>query len=113
MSFSLLNLRPAMGSEEWYSDGFRQLVEDHLNNLKASPESLISPTPQECYMYRGDYHGLLRSKGVETKYIWPTMRVNGLVSSVLYDGEPTIVRIPNKQTLDSLMAAYVTRRARL
>jgi len=81
-------IEPAAG-EEYYSDEFRQMFEDHISHilnfrgtsLSAMLYSVRAIKPDEhqrLLRYSGDWFGFLGSLSIPKKYHWPIIRLNGL-----------------------------------
>lgn len=56
----------------------RQHIEDHLTYIRNDVSTQVLPISEEQrHKYDGDFYGLLKSLGVEQRWWWVQMRVNG------------------------------------
>ena len=97
---------------EYYSDGFRKVVEDHLPYIYSSDSGDINIDPASTIRYRGNFFGLLNSLGIHRDLHWPAMRLNGLDSPYDYVETMTIVKIPDAQALSKLHQKWRSSRAK-
>ena len=97
------------GDSNYYSTGFRQIIEDHLPHLKKSKfTKTVTLNPQSEYKYIGDFYSLLQSLSVQQDLFWITMRVNDLHSPLDYNGDLIEVLLPERYELDSMLTRFLT-----
>jgi hypothetical protein len=68
------------GPAIYYTDAFRQMVEDHLTILKTTNIQTRIITDDDwatLYKYEGDFYGLLNALQIGRQYHWTVMRMNG------------------------------------
>jgi len=83
----------------WY-ESFKPYMDNKLSALNIEPAI--------AYKYQGDFYGLLDHLSIPKQYHRSVMVVNGLTNSTDYDGEKTVVIVPDYNFLDMLKSLYVT-----
>ena len=105
----LSKLQIDTGDTNYYSPGFRQVIEDHLSWLqKSSSTNQITLSPQAEYKYIGDFYSLLQNIDVNQDMYWITMRLNGLHSPLDYTGDLITILIPARYEVQKLLARFLT-----
>ena len=66
------------GADVWYSDAFRNVLEDHMTVLRSNLGELVRVDQFDLIRYQFDLFGLYRQYQVEEQHLWATMRMNGL-----------------------------------
>lgn len=96
-------------NDKFYSEDFKQVIEDHLPYLKrlSSTRSQSFPAYYQIQC-KHNYYLLLSSIGVPYKYHWIIMRLNGYHSPMEFTGEESAVLIPDFPTVDRLMSTFNT-----
>lgn len=86
---------------------YYELFESHVTYLKnLSSTQVTSITEHQASIYQGDFYGLLYKLGVEKKYHYPIMRVNGLLASSNYDGKTTEIILPSLSEMNAITTIY-------
>jgi hypothetical protein len=105
--FTVQKLTIENGDLGFTSEGFRQIVEDHLVYFRSKDSTVIQLEPHDEYMYIGDLFGLLTKLNFEVALHWIIMRVNNLTSPIDYKGDLQYLIIPQKNKLNILLARYL------
>lgn len=96
------------GEYNFYSVGFRQLIEDHLQYIQNHPTTnRFNLDPNDEYRFSGDFSQLLRNLNYKQDLFWIIMRLNGLHSYVDYAGNLGTIIIPYRPTLVNLLTLYL------
>lgn len=86
---------------------YYDMLNSHVGFLKnhATTERR-SVTPLQAAIFRGDFYGLLHSVGIDKKYHYLIMRVNGLDASNQFDGLNTELLLPSLGLIESIIVLY-------
>lgn len=108
MSFSVTNLQLNAGEVNYYSQTFRNTIENHLDFFRndVSTTTLVLDVHDE-YKYRGDFYGLLLKNKIHQDMFWITMRVNALHSPIDYDGELKLILVPSTYKINALLSRSI------
>lgn len=85
---------------------FYEMQESHIEYIKKNTTEYYSVTALQAAIYRGDFYGLLDSLGVEKKYQYLIMRVNGLNCSSDFNGEKIDLLKPPMDIIGRIMVIY-------
>lgn len=67
------------GPEFYYTEAWRQIVEEHLTLLRNAPNGTEQTVdPVMGYRHEGDLSGFLTSVGIDPRFHYVVMRVNGM-----------------------------------
>jgi hypothetical protein len=103
------NLMFSPGPAEYYTEGFRQVLEDHMAWLRTQPStSTINISAQAIWENEQDLFGFLQSINMAPQYHWPTMRLNNMDSPNEFVPGVKQLLIPATLLLDQLRSAYLT-----
>lgn len=93
-----------------YSEGFKRVVEDHLQQIIQAPETkAVAIAPQDKRLYLGDFYLFIAKKHSVVKPYWHiTLRVNGLTSPTDYHGQLDQIILPSPVYIDRLLTQYMT-----
>lgn len=94
--------------EIYTTEGFRKVIEDHLQEIRLAVMEVKVPTARQVEKYRGDFYGLLLEWNVNPELLWITTRVNGLVSTSDYNGDIPMVKLINPRYINSLYELHST-----
>ena len=103
-----MNLQIPAGSTNFYSSGFRNLIENHLQYLQTHPQTqpiILSPHYED--VYTGDFFGLLQYLNISQDLFWVVMRVNNLYSPLEYNGDLGIVYLPARSVIENLNTKFM------
>lgn len=94
---SLLDaLNSSSSSEQYFTDSFKKLIEEHLPYLINMNTKTITIKPYEMIKYKGDFQGILLTYSVPVIIHYATMRMNRMTSFSQYDGlTDSFVLAPN------------------
>lgn len=91
------------GPEFYYSDIWRQTVEDHLDLLvTANNPTVIDVQPNDAYRYRGDLFGYLTHAGIGLEHHYLVARLNGYRDGSEFDENRTAIVVPSLETIERL-----------
>lgn len=91
------------GPPVYYTVGFRQLIEDHLEYLKQNNRStLISINQKDLHKYEFDLIGLLKEYRLPRHMHWIVMRLNGFTSPDQFNESITSLWIPDPSEIERL-----------
>jgi hypothetical protein len=97
------DLMVAVGDPSYYTDTFRNAIEDNLQGLINDSTTLPrQTTPDVGLANKYDFFGLLTDMGIPMQYQWTTMRVNGYRSPADYEGDLLIILIPSSTKIDNI-----------
>lgn len=107
MAMTVMSKIAPLGDLSYYSDGFRIIIETHLQWLINHETTSVSTVEAgDGYRYSGDLDGLFSFIGLQTDMFWVTMRMNGYTSPIEYAGDKLDFLIPNRSTLNFLAQRY-------
>lgn len=92
----LTSLNSSSSTEQFFTDSFKKLIEEHLPYLINMNTKSITIKPYEMIKYKGDFQGILLTYSVPVISHYATMRINGMKSFSDYDGlSDTFILAPN------------------
>lgn len=110
MSIAIYNARESSGGDIYYDPEFRQIYEDHLPLLLATPgAATITIEPAIAYKYRYDFYGLLAEKGISEPLRWPTLRLNGYRNPMEYDGLVIEIKMVHQTSFEDIVNLFNSR----
>jgi len=89
--------------ENMITDTYVQLIDDHIGILKNMIQETKPITGNKDYSYVGDFYGMLTALGIDKKYHYGIMKVNGIESSDDFNTDVTAIDIPSLSYMDSLL----------
>lgn len=99
------------GNNIFYSDGFRNVIEDHLSILKnLSNTQTVTIDPHKAYRYEGDFFSLLADYNVTQQLHWVTMRMNDLKSPIDFNGKIDSILVPDYAVIEQLRQSHTSAR---
>ena len=99
------------GPEVYYTDAFRNVLEDHLTYLRTSTtSSVIIITPMEAHRYEMDLHGLLATKNIPRYLHWLIMRMNFMNSPTEVKETLSQMIIPDPKEVARILQAFNSTR---
>jgi len=105
---SLSKLKIPHNDPNYYTDGFRNLIENHLLYLRNHVTTrLIKVDSWLEYKYKGDFYGLLLDLKINQDLHWITMRVNHLHSPIEYTPYISQLLEPTTVTVNELLSRYM------
>jgi hypothetical protein len=96
------------GSPVYYSKNFMDVMESHLDYLRNSSKSssfIVDKNIAE--VYQGDFFGYLNYRGVQQKYHWIYLRVNGYLSP--FDFKPNVdsLIVPSTEEIEQIRSSFI------
>ena len=110
-SAAVNNLMFNVGPSDYYTDQFRQVLEDLMYFMRNTPgmTTAYNVTPQNAWENDQDLYGYLQSVvGLAPQYHWVTMRLNNLTSPSQFGKHIKKLLIPNVTWLEQQRSAYET-----
>jgi len=111
MTQPIHSLQQNNGNPEYYSTEFKQLLEDHLPNIKTRYMRTFVPTEEQNMRAEGDFYGLLTEHNIPMDLHWVTMRINGLTSPTDYEGNLATVFIPDASVISGLLQKFRAKKS--
>ena len=91
-------------SRDYYSNGFRSLVEDHLTHIADNETREIDI--KTAHKYACDFYGLLTELSIPSYLHWIYLRCNNLSAPFEYDGITCTIIVPDIATINRLLKIY-------
>lgn len=93
--------------EIYFTESFRQVIEDHLTYLKNHESSeMIEISNQVAHKFHGDLTGVLQSYNIPMWMHWTIMRMNNMNSVSEYRDDIVILQVPLRETLTAIMKIH-------
>lgn len=106
----ILNILQRSGSNLYYEQQFRILLEDHMTYLKnLSTTRKLEIDIQNAYKYQGDLSGLLSVYLIRPEFHYIVMRMNDFTSPQEYTPDVRILLIPDEQEISRIRSSYKTK----
>lgn len=100
---------PDTGSNYYYEQGFRKVIEDNLAILRNSPYTQsLSLKPYHASLYKNQLYSLLTEYKIPVYLHWIMMRLNGMSHPNEYEGVE-ILYIPDFKMVENLLNTYRSR----
>lgn len=107
MTMSVISLQERPLEINYFSAGFRAIIEDHLQILRNTAKlHTVEVSGFQELKYQGDFYGLLRDMGIDHDYHWITLRLNDLHSPMDYQGNLVNIKIPKIDYIKFLLRRY-------
>ncbi len=108
MALTISKLQLPITETNMLSNGFRNLLENHLAIIKNGPGTIIKDLAvHDEYMYIGDFYSLLYKYQVAQDLFWLTMRLNGLHTPIDYKGDLLFIYVPSLEIIKTLLRRYL------
>lgn len=96
------------GDDIFYSKGFMDVLEAHLDYLKKSTLTNVFIVDKDlAYPYIADFYGYLSFRGIAPKNHWVCMRLNGYLSPFDFKADVDTLMIPSSQDIEMIRSSYV------
>lgn len=106
----IFKLETSAGADVYYEQGFRIVIEDHLQFLKTHPETIpLEVESVYAYKYSGDLSGLLSFYGRPVYMHWIIMRLNGYNDFTEVGESALTLLIPSENVIERIRAIYKTK----
>lgn len=99
---------PVKATQVYDSETFREVLMKHLPQLKMGQVGTLDVSQNEADKYKGDFHGLLLTKQVQSHLWWLFTVLNGLTCSTDYDGTMLEIITPDIDYLEKLVSIHLT-----
>lgn len=107
MSITLNQNMPTEGPVLMYSEGFRQVIEDHLEYLRTHETTeVVEIDPQVAHKGHGDLISVLQDYQVAPQLHWTITRINGYTSPMEYESSHLMILVPSQGVLDNLLRVH-------
>jgi hypothetical protein len=107
MNINSLNIDP--GEAIFYSKAFMDTMESHVGYFRKSLKSNIVQIDQgKAAVYVGDFFGYLSAVGIEAKYHWLFMRINGYYNSNEFTIDKFSLILPDKNEIEQIRSSFVS-----
>jgi hypothetical protein len=96
-----------LDNADYYSDGFRNVLEDHFSWLKTQPST--KTVPIEGYLavrYEYDFYGLMQNQNVPTELHWLVMRLSGYTSPDQMSADLQSYVLPDPSLVRQIYSIY-------
>lgn len=108
---SVSNLQTNVGNTNYYSAGFRTLIEDHLSYIrKHNSTRIIQLEAIKELVYRGSFFSLLDYLKISQDLWWIVMRVNGIHNETNYLEPITHLILPDRSLINVLNQRFMNTR---
>lgn len=99
------------GPDLYYTDGLRQMFEDHLTYLKTHPKTTSAAVNSfDAYKYEGDFYGLLEKMKIAKHFHWIIMRVNDMTNMNQSKSTLSTILVPDFELMERLKNVYRTKK---
>lgn len=98
---------PDEGPDIWYSNAFKEVLEKHLAIIKKNSDQ-VAVEPNMAAVYRNDFYGYMKYRGVAPQHWFATMRATGLRSPQEFGPEVQVLFLPAPTYLEKLRHQYQT-----
>jgi hypothetical protein len=98
------------GPAEYYDDGFRQVLEDHMAWLRTHQSTqVISVSAQDVWENEKDLFGYFQQINMAPQFHWVNMRLNNLTGPEQFvPPGPGALLVASITILEQLRSAYMT-----
>lgn len=106
---SIVNLMRAPGHSAWFSDAWRQIVDDHIPNLLKSPNTVIHEIePMLAHQFEGNLLGYLTAVRVPEYLHYVTIKLNGFKDGSELNESTLRILLPHEPDLEKHMQIFRT-----
>lgn len=97
------------GTTTFYDEGFRRVVEDHLEYLRNNGTTkVLNVAADDAVTYEYDLYTYLLSLNFEKQVHWIIMRLNNFKTPTEFGPETTKLLVPDTTVLELMRRRYVT-----
>lgn len=109
MAMKISKKQIPLGNVNYYSVGFRNMIENYLPILKKLNSTIIIQIKDiDRYRFRGDLYSLLVELDQPQDLFWIIMRLNNMHSTCDFNPSIKELYIPNRSILDAELQKYIT-----
>jgi hypothetical protein len=103
------NLLFSPGPAEYYTDAFRQVLEDHMAYLRTNQSTTTITIPaQKIWENEQDLFGFFQTQNIAPQYHWVNMRLNNFTSPNQFKKGVKALLIASPLLLEQIRSAYLT-----
>lgn len=107
MGFTINKTNRGASKPIYYTDHYRQLVENHLPLIRNDTSALTVTIPTDvAFVCNADFFSVLNHFDVPEHLHWTIMRVNGYSSPTQYRTHVTEILIPSDALLERLLSVH-------
>lgn len=107
MTLSVSTLQVEPRNISFSTTGFRNIIENHLQWLIASDSTTMKEVDaHHLVKYRGDFYGMLLAMDLPVDIHWIILRMNGLTSTLDFNGGMSAILVPSLRDLNVLLGRY-------
>ena len=97
------------GTTTFYDEGFRRVVEDHLEYLRNNGTTkVLNVSADDAVTYEYDLYTYLLSLNFEKQVHWIIMRLNNFKTPTEFGPDTTKLLVPDTTVLELMRRRYVT-----
>jgi hypothetical protein len=107
---SISNLVMNIGPTDYYTNAFRQVLEDHMAYLRGLTSTKAMPVQeQQAWANEGDLYGYLANVlNIQPQYHWVIMRLNNFTCRTQFGQRVRRLLIPDFTLLEQIRSAWNT-----
>lgn len=106
---NIRNKMRAPGHSAYYSDGWKALVDQHVDFLLSSSNTMIVDVePMAAFKYAGDLAGFLVATQVPAHHTYVVLKLNGMTDGTQFNRDFKQLILPSDKDLEKLMSTYTT-----
>lgn len=105
------SLYVGQGDAIYYTDEFRDVIEDHLSWLRNHQKTTLRAIlPEIAYPNAGDFYSVLDAIGLKRQYHWTVLRMNGLTDPIQSPEDLSEILLPSTDIIDNLVRLQLNRK---
>jgi hypothetical protein len=109
MAMKISKKQISLGNTNYYSKGFRNMIENYLPVLKKLNSTIAIPIRDiDRYRFVGDLYALLIDLNQPQDLFWIIMRLNDMHSPMDFNKDIRELLIPSKSVLDVELQKFIT-----
>lgn len=95
------------GSNDYYDESFRFVLESHLSYFRTLPSTGLAPVePNDTKIYDQDFFSYLNDRNIKPCFHWFIMRLNNFFSPNDFNSSVTSVLLPDDTALEKIRQAW-------
>ena len=108
------DLMTKAGDTMWYTDSFRNVLENHLTYFRSSPGLRVVTIDQHLsYKHEGDLYGLMDALQIDKQYHFLVMLMNGYSHPGDYDGNRYELYVPDTSEVNLVKNIHKAKKSLL
>jgi hypothetical protein len=106
---NIRNKMRAPGHSTYYSEEWKNLVDQHIDFLLSSSNSIVADVePMAAHKYAGDLAGFLVATQVPAHFTYVVLKLNGLTDGTQFNDSIKQLILPSEKDLEKLMGIFTT-----